>query len=69
MLGSVAMMMEMSFNMGAEAANLWKAMQSVFSDGFTTPDLARRGDAEKQISTSEFGDRVVAALAAMPAAG
>ena len=69
MLGSVAMMLEMSFNMDAEASNLWKAMQSVFSDGFTTPDLARRGDAEKQISTSEFGDRVVAALAAMPAAG
>ena len=69
MLGSVAMMLEMSFNMDAEAANLWKAMQSVFGDGFTTPDLARRGDAEKQISTSEFGDRVVAALAAMPAAG
>ncbi|HAF74183.1 MAG TPA: 3-isopropylmalate dehydrogenase, partial [Gammaproteobacteria bacterium] len=30
MLGSVAMMLEMSFNMDAEAANLWKAMQSVF---------------------------------------
>ncbi len=44
-------------------------MQSVFSDGFTTPDLARRGDAEKQISTSEFGDRVVVALDAMPKAG
>ena len=44
-------------------------MQSVFSYGYTTPDQARRGDAEKQISTSEFGDRVVAALAAMPNAG
>jgi len=30
--------------------------------------VARRGDAEKQISTSEFGDRVVSALADLPSA-
>ena len=69
MLGSVAMMLQMSFGMEAEARNLWQAMQSVFTDGYTTPDLARRGNAERQISTSEFGDRVVAALESMPSNG
>ena len=69
MLGSVAMMLQMSFGMEAEARNLWQAMQSVFTDGYTTPDLARRGNAERQISTSEFGDRVVAALKSMPSNG
>jgi isocitrate dehydrogenase len=44
-------------------------MQSVFIDGYTTADLARRGNAEQQISTSEFGDRVVTALESMPSNG
>ncbi|HHX82524.1 MAG TPA: 3-isopropylmalate dehydrogenase, partial [Pseudomonadaceae bacterium] len=42
------------------------AMQGVFADGFTTPDLKRPGSDVKLISTSEFGDRVAAKLAAMP---
>ena len=62
MLGSVAMMLEMSFNMDIEAKNLWKAMQNVFVSGFTTPDLARRGKAESVISTAEFGDKVLEEL-------
>ncbi len=67
MIGSVAMMLEMSFGMDQEARNLWQAMQSVFAAGFTTPDLARRGDSEKKISTAEFGDRVVTELEKIPA--
>ena len=66
MLGSVAMMLEMSFDMEQEARNLWRAMQAVFSAGFTTPDLARRGDNEKKISTAEFGDKVVEELSRLP---
>ena len=63
------MMLQMSSDMEAEARNLWQAMQSVFTDGYTTPDLARRGNAEQQISTSEFGDRVATALESMPGNG
>ena len=48
MLGSVAMMLEMSFNMAEEARNLWQAMQAVFVAGYTTPDLARRGERERK---------------------
>jgi len=66
MLGSVAMMLEMSFGMVKEARNLWQAMQAVFSAGFTTPDLARRGKREKKISTSGFGDKVAEELNALP---
>ena len=66
MIGSVAMMLEMSFGMEKEAANLWDAMQQVFADGYTTPDLAKFDPNAKQIATDAFGDRVAAALAAMP---
>jgi 3-isopropylmalate dehydrogenase len=52
--------------MEQEARNLWRAMQAVFSAGFTTPDLARRGDDEKKISTAEFGDKVVEELSRLP---
>jgi 3-isopropylmalate dehydrogenase len=66
MIGSVAMMLEMSFGMEGEARNLWRAMQSVFAAGYTTPDLARRGKSEEKISTAEFGDRVVLELEKQP---
>ena len=66
MIGSVAMMLEMSFGMDSEARNLWRAMQGVFAAGYTTPDLARRGKSEEKISTAEFGDRVVIELEKQP---
>ena len=66
MIGSVAMMLEMSFGMDSEARNLWRAMQGVFAAGYTTPDLARRGKSEEKISTAEFGDRVVLELEKQP---
>ncbi len=66
MIGSVAMMLESSFNMTAEAKNIWNAMQGVFIDGYSTPDLSKPGAAVKMISTSEFGDKVVEKLKAMP---
>ena len=68
MIGSVAMMLEDSFGMGQESKNVWAAMQSVFGDGFSTPDLSKPGAGVKMIKTDEFGDKVVEALAAMPKA-
>jgi len=64
MIGSVALMLDMSFGMAEESQNLWTAMKSVFAAGFTTPDLKRGGD--KLISTSAFGDKVVEELLACP---
>ncbi len=63
MIGSAAMMLEMSFGMRREAEMLWRAMQSVFMDGYSTQDLSRPGAEMTMVSTDEFGDRVVAALA------
>jgi len=68
MIGSVAMMLEMSFGMDKEAKNLWQAMQSVFAQGFSTPDLSRPGTSVKMIGTREFGDLVAKELKAMPTA-
>jgi len=62
MIGSVAMMLEMSFGLDTEARNVWHAMQSVFAAGFSTPDLSRPGADVNLISTADFGDRVVKAL-------
>jgi 3-isopropylmalate dehydrogenase len=62
MIGSVAMMLDMSFDMRDEAAGVWQAMGSVFADGFSTPDLSKPGADITMVSTEEFGDRVVAAL-------
>jgi 3-isopropylmalate dehydrogenase len=63
MIGSVAMMLEHSFGMTEEARHVWYAMQSVFADGFSTPDLSRPGANVNLISTSEFGTKVLDHLA------
>lgn len=62
MIGSAAMMLEYSFGMVTEARQIWAAMQGVFADGFSTPDLAQLGGAANTISTQDFGDRVAAKL-------
>lgn len=62
MIGSVAMMLEMSFGMEEEAKNLWRAMLSVFAGGYSTPDLSSPGSDTTMVSTDEFGERVIAAL-------
>ena len=63
MIGSVAMMLEMSFNMEDEAKKVWHAMQSVFAQGYSTPDLSKPGADAKMISTDRFGDLVAEELA------
>ncbi len=68
MIGSVAMMLENSFNMDREAKNVWAAMQGVFGDGFSTADLSKPGSGVTMISTQDFGDKVVEKLCVMPKA-
>lgn len=62
MIGSVAMMLDMSFYMEDEAKNIWQAMESVFVAGYSTADLSKPGTDVTMVSTGEFGDRVVTEL-------
>lgn len=66
MIGSVAMMLEMSLGMDREAKNLWQAMQEVFAQGYSTPDLSRPGAGIRMIDTRAFGDLVAAELQKLP---
>ena len=59
MIGSVAMMLEMSFGLKDEAKRVWQAMQAVLAAGFSTPDLVRPGTEMKLIDTAAFGDKVI----------
>jgi 3-isopropylmalate dehydrogenase len=65
MVGSVAMMLDMIMGLGEESRNVWKAMQGVFADGYTTPDLSKAAEEEKVISTDKFGDLIVEKLKSM----
>ena len=62
MIGSVAMMLEMSFDMKQESAMVWASMKSVFESGYSTADLSNSGDDIQMVSTVEFGDKVIARL-------
>lgn len=62
MIGSVALMLEKSFNMPDAAHKVWAAMRNVFAQGFTTPDLRDPEGKSRPISTREFGDKVIEAL-------
>tara|TARA_E500000331_G_scaffold208869_1_gene200247 strand:- start:4732 stop:5874 length:1143 start_codon:yes stop_codon:yes gene_type:complete len=63
MIGSVAMMLEMSFGLVEESRAVWQAMKSVFEDGYTTADLASVSAKTEVVATDVFGDKVMAALA------
>ncbi len=58
MLGSVAMMLEYSFGMKDDSKAIFDAMESLFAEGVTTPDLVQPEVENRMISTDEFGDRV-----------
>ncbi|WP_237478786.1 3-isopropylmalate dehydrogenase [Lichenibacterium dinghuense] len=60
MIGSLAMALRYSLDMGAEADRLERAISTALERGHRTADLARPGEAS--ISTAEMGDAVVAAL-------
>jgi 3-isopropylmalate dehydrogenase len=66
MIGSVSMMLEMSFGMDKEAKELWQAMQSVFAQGYSTEDLSKKDTGVKIVNTSTFGDLVVKELLKTP---
>lgn len=59
MIGSVALMLEMSFGLISEAKTIWNAMHSIFDDGFVTHDLAEDNIDSAILSTSQFGDKVI----------
>jgi len=62
MIGSVALMLDMSFGMEDEAKAVWKAMQSVFEAGYSTSDLSKPGIGIEILSTTEFADKVMVIL-------
>jgi 3-isopropylmalate dehydrogenase len=63
MIGSVAMMLDMSFNLTEESNAVWDAMKSVFESGYSTSDLSNADSGTKIVSTVEFGDKVMEKLA------
>ena len=62
MIGSVAMMLEMSFGMKDEASLVWAAMTEVFESGVTTSDLRGIGSTSQTVGTDVFGDLVIQAF-------
>ena len=62
MIGSVALMLEKSFGMHAEARRIWDAMRDVFGEGFTTADLRDPEGKLQPVTTAEFGEKVIAKL-------
>jgi isocitrate/isopropylmalate dehydrogenase len=59
MIGSVALMLELCLGLPKEAKLVWDALFKVFEHG-TTSDLPAEG--KELLTTTQFGDRVVAAL-------
>jgi len=54
---SVAMMLQYSFGMKEEAAEIERAVNAVFEDGYFTADLAREGD--RVLTTEEWTNKVI----------
>ena len=63
MIGSFAMALRYSFNLGELADLIEKAISDVLEKGLRTADIA--GGATKVLSTSEMGDAILAELQAM----
>jgi len=62
MIGSAAMMLDMIFGLDEESKKVWQAIQSVFADGYSTPDLSDSDHGIKTVGTEEFGDLIVEKL-------
>lgn len=62
MIGSVAMMLEHSFGLHAEADAVWRAMYAVFESGCVTADLAAHMSGATVLGTGAFGDAVIQQL-------
>lgn len=62
MIGSAAMMLDMSFGMKRDAQRIIDAMCTVFAKGYTTAELRDPEGKSRVVGTAEFGDLVVAEL-------
>lgn len=62
MIGSVAMMLEISFGLSSESAAVWSAMKKVFEQGYSTADLSASDASAQLVSTDQFGDLVMEEL-------
>ncbi len=62
MIGSVAMMLEMSMNHEIEAREVWTALHSVMEDGYVTDDLGKFVTDATIVSTEEFGSKIIESL-------
>ena len=62
MIGSVAMMLDMSFNLKSESTAVWQAMKAVFAAGYSTSDMLSSASGARMVGTEEFGDLVMAQL-------
>ena len=60
MIGSVAFMLEKGFGLEQESKEVWNALTNVFAEGYRTKELAKNTPLEKILTTSQFGDNVVA---------
>lgn len=61
MILTVAMMLRLSLGLPQEADAVEQAVESVLSEGYATPDIAREGT--QTLTTLQMGERVTAALA------
>ncbi|MDI7743537.1 3-isopropylmalate dehydrogenase [Lysinibacillus fusiformis] len=57
---SVAMMLRYSFDLQEEAAEIERAVSSVFDDGYFTADLVK--DGSRALTTDEWTDKVIAEI-------
>jgi 3-isopropylmalate dehydrogenase len=62
---SLAMMLESSFGLHKEAAQIAKAVEQVLNDGYRTFDIM--GEGTTLVGTAELGERIANALLALPA--
>jgi 3-isopropylmalate dehydrogenase len=60
MIGSFAMCLRYSFNMGEAADMIEKAIADVLGQGLRTADI--KGDATSTVSTTQMGDAILAEL-------
>jgi len=62
MIGSVALMFDRCLDLSDEAKDIWDALFAVFEKGFTTSELSVGYKKDKILSTTGFGDMVVAII-------
>jgi len=65
MLGSFAMALRYSFNMGKEADRIDEAIAAALAKGLRTADI--KSDGAKVVSTSEMGEAIIGELESLPA--